>query len=356
MKRNRIILHIDMDYFYAAVEERENPCLKGKPVVVGADPKEGKGRGVVSTCNYEAREYGIHSGMPISKAYKLCKDCEFLPVNMDLYRAVSKRIMDMLKKYSEKYQQVSVDEIFLDISQNVNSFREAEEYAKRIKEDIKEREDLTCSIGIGPNKLIAKIASDYEKPDGITLIKPEKVLDFIYPMKVRKLWGVGPKTEEKLNEMGVKTIKDLSKTKQDILIKEFGSLGHDLHLMSKGKDNSEVKEKEGIKSLGRETTFQEDISDGKIVLDEIVSLCERTHKLLEKENLFFRTVTVRIRFEDFETHTSSKTIPLASTSLNKMISVAEELAKKYIKDKRKIRLVGVRLSKFSQKEEQKVLA
>ena len=251
MRKQRIIMHIDMDYFYAAIEERENPELREKPVVVGADPKKGRGRGVVSTCNYKAREFGIKSGLPISKAYKLCKDCVFLPVNMELYQKVSEKIMDTLRKYSEKSEQVSIDEMFLDISRKAKGFADAEKLAKKIKKEILEKEKLTCSIGIGPNRLIAKIASDFKKPDGLTAVKPDKVYDFISPMNVRKLWGIGPKTAEILKEMGIETVKQLSKAKQDKLIEEFGSFGHEMHLMSKGIDESEVEESFEIKSIGR---------------------------------------------------------------------------------------------------------
>ena len=355
MRRQRIILHLDMDYFYAAVEERENPELKGKPVVIGADPKKGKGRGVVSTCNYAARKYKISSGTPISKAYKLCPDCIFLPVDMPLYVEVSKKIIQMLRKYGDKSEQVSIDEIYLDISKKVKGFKEAEELVKKIKKEIREKENLTCSIGIGPNKLIAKIASDFEKPDGLTIVNSDKVLNFIYPMKVRNLVGVGPKTEEALKEMGIETVKQLSKTKQDKLIKTFGSFGHDLHLMSKGKDDREVEESYEIKSIGRQITFQQDTKDEKLVSITLDSLVEEVHTDLKQKKLFFKTVTIVVRFEDFDTHTSAKSIPVATDNINKINGIAKELMKKYLEDRRKIRLIGVRLSKFSEKESQKRL-
>lgn len=344
-----------MDYFYAAVEERENPELKGKPVVVGADPKKGKGRGVVSTCNYEARKYKIHSGTPISKAYKLCPECIFLPVNMELYAGVSDQIMNLLRKYSDKSEQVSIDEMYLDISGKVKDFKGAEALARKIKKEVMEKEKLSCSIGIGPNKLIAKLASDYKKPDGLTVVKPDKVIGFIYPMDVRKLRGVGPKTKEALNEIGIKTVKDLSSTKQEKLIEGFGSFGHELHLMSKGKDDSEVEESYEIKSIGRQTTFQEDTKDEKVILNTIDKLAEETHEELKQNKLFFKTVAVVARFEDFDTHTSAKTLAVATDSADQIKETAKSLMKKYLGDRRKIRLVGVRVSKFSEKEAQKQL-
>lgn len=355
MPKQRIIMHIDMDYFYAAVEERKNPSLKGKPVVVGADPKKGKGRGVVSTCNYEARKFKIGSGMPISKAYKLCQDCIFLPVNMELYVGVSAKIMEKLRSYADKSEQVSIDEIFLDVSNRVKDLNEAELLAKKIKKDLYEQEKLTCSIGIAPNKLVAKIASDFEKPDGLTVVKPDKVIGFLAPLDVRKLGGVGPKTEQALKEIGIKTIGEISRTKQDRLIEEFGSFGHELHLMSKGIDESEVEEILEIKSIGRQTTFQEDTKNKKHIFDTTDKLAEETHAELKTEKLFYKTVTVTVRFEDFDTHTSAKTIKVATESLEAMKNMAKELIIPYLKDRRKVRLVGVRVSKLSEKEAQKQL-
>jgi DNA polymerase IV (DinB-like DNA polymerase) len=344
-----------MDYFYAAIEERENPELRGKPVVVGADPKKGRGRGVVSTCNYKAREFGIKSGLPISKAYELCKDCVFLPVNMELYQQVSEKIMGILRKYSEKSEQVSIDEMFLDISRNAKGFDDAEKLAKKIKNEIKEKESMACSIGIGPNKLIAKIASDFEKPGGLTVVKPGRVYDFISPMNVRKLWGIGPKTAEALKEMGIETVRQLSKAKQGDLISKFGSFGHEMHLMSKGIDESEVEEKEGVKSISRLKTFEEDTKDKERIFGLIDSLSERVHAELKESGLFYKTLTLTVRFEDFDTHTSAKSIAVATDSLDKMKETAKELIKPYLDDRRKIRLIGVKVSRFSEKEAQRQL-
>ncbi len=344
-----------MDYFYVAIEEKENPKLKGKPVVVGADPKKGKGRGVVSTSNYEARKFGLKSGTPISKAYKLCRDCIFLPVNMPLYVKVSERIMELLRKYADKSEQVSIDEMFLDISNKVKDFNEAEQLAKKIKKDLYNKENLTCSIGVAPNKLVAKIASDFKKPDCLTVVKPQKVLGFLAPLGVRKLLGVGPKSEEALKEMGIKTVRQLAKTKQAKLIDAFGSFGHDLHLMSKGIDESEVEEVYEIKSIGRQTTFQEDTKDRNLIFKTIDMLAKGTHEELKQEKLFYKTVTLTARFEDFDTHTSAKSIKIATDNFETMKKTAKELIKPYLNDKRKIRLIGVRVSKFSEKEAQKQL-
>lgn len=197
----RIVLHVDMDSFFASVEVREHPELKGKPVVVGADSRRGSGRGVVSTCSYEARKYGIHSAMPVSKAYKLCPECVFLPVRMDLYKAVSSNVMQILRGFSEKFEQVSVDEAYL-VPFDVRSFDDALICAQRIKDEVKQQEEITCSVGIGPNKLIAKISSGFQKPDGLTIVRPEDVRDFLFPLPVSKIPGIGRKTTEVLKVMG----------------------------------------------------------------------------------------------------------------------------------------------------------
>jgi DNA polymerase IV (DinB-like DNA polymerase) len=208
--KKRVIFHLDMDHYYTAVEERERPEIKGKPVVVGSDPKEGKGRGVVSTSNYEARKLGIRSGMPISHAWKLCPSAVFLPPNFPLYIKVSDDIMAIAQKYADKFEQWGIDEAFLDVSSKASTPAEAEPLALRIKQEIKDKTGLTCSIGVGPNKLIAKVASDYHKPDGLTIVGEAEAEAFLAPLPARKLLWVGRKTEAKLKEMGVNTIGELA--------------------------------------------------------------------------------------------------------------------------------------------------
>jgi len=219
--KNRVIFHLDMDHFYTAVEERERPELKGKPVIVGADPKNGRGRGVVSTSNYEARKAGVKSGMPISRAWKLCSEAVFLPPNFPLYIRVSEEVMEIVKHFADKFEQWGIDEAFLDVTSRVRNFAEAETLAKEIKREIRAKENLTCSIGVGPNKLVAKIASDFRKPDGITVIKEEEVEDFLAPLPVRKLLWIGHKTEAKLKTIGVTTIGELARSDPTVLNEMF---------------------------------------------------------------------------------------------------------------------------------------
>jgi len=334
-----------MDHFFTAIEEREHPEYRGKPVIVGADPKGGKGRGVVSTSNYEARKFGIRSGMPISRAWKLCPDAVYLPVNFRLYREV--------RRYADKFEQFGIDEAFLDVSSK-GSFEEAKRLAEKIKEEIRRREKLTCSIGIGPSKIVAKIASDFNKPDGLTLIEEKDVASFLSPLPVGKLWGIGRKTEEKLNGIGIKTIGQLASADASKLSR-FGVWGKQFHLLARGIDHSEVKERLGVKSISREHTFEEDTSDLNLILKTLDRLGEEVHRDLMNSNLFYKTVTIKIRYENFETHTHSKTLPFITNRLKEIQKVSRGLIKPFLRPNRKIRLVGTRVSNLSSAEKQKTL-
>lgn len=353
--RSRVILHVDMDHFFTAVEEREHPEYKGKPVVVGADPKEGKGRGVVSTCNYEARKFGIRSGTPITRAWKRCPNAVYLPVNYDLYRKVSSRIMTVLRRFADKFEQWGLDEAFLDVTSKVQDLDETKRLARKIKEEIYKREKLTCSIGIGPNKLVAKIASDFKKPDGLTLIEENGVKRFLSPLPVEKLLWVGKKTKRKLNAMGIKTIGDLASFDATALIDKFGVMGRQMHLSAQGIDRSDVQERWEIKSMSRDTTFEEDTSDTKVILNTLNALAEDVHKQLIKSDFNFKTVTIKIRYENFETHTHSKTLPFITDRLSDIQKTAGNLIQAYLQPDRKVRLIGVKLSNFVSSERQKKL-
>ena len=355
MNAHRVIIHVDMDHFYSAVEEREHPEYKGKPVIVGADPKEGKGRGVVSTCNYEARKFGIHSGMPISRAWKRCPDAVYIQPDFKLYGNVSSRIMAILRRYADKFERWGFDEAFLDISSRARDFEEARKIAEAIKREIYDREGLTCSVGVGPNKLVAKIASDFKKPNGLTVVEEEAVQDFLAPLPVRKLLWVGKKTERKLNEMGIRTIGDLAAYDVSVLTDKFGVLGAQYHLMARGFDESEVAEREEVKSVGREVTFEEDTSDLDLILGTFEKLSEAIHREVVKLNVLFKTVTVKVRFENFETHTHGKTLPFFTDRLQDLQRTARELAEAYLRQNRKMRLIGVRVSTFISHKEQTTL-
>jgi DNA polymerase IV (DinB-like DNA polymerase) len=354
-EKKRVIFHIDMDHFFTAVEEREHPEYKGKPVIVGANPKEGKGRGVVSTCNYEARKFGVRSGMPISKAWKLCPEAIYLPVNYELYVRVSNEIMDTLRKYSDKFEQWGIDEAFLDVTSKVKDYAEAETLARLIKKEIYEREKLTCSIGIGPNKLVAKIASDFQKPDGLTIVRENKTESFLAPLPVRRLLWVGRKTEQKLETLGVKTIGDLARYDPTVLAENFGVMGTQIYLMAHGIDKSEVEERGEIKSISREVTFEEDTSDFNLIMNTLDKLSEEVCNDVLRQNLYFKTVTIKVRYENFETHTHSRTLPLITNRLQDLRKTAKELIQNYLRLDRKVRLIGLRVSNFASTEKQKTL-
>ena len=354
-EKKRIIIHVDMDHFFTAIEEIVHPEIKGKPVIVGADPKEGKGRGVVSTCNYEARKFGVKSGMPISKAWKLCPEAIYLPVNYELYTEVSDRIMDILRKYADKFESWGIDEAFLEVTPKVKDYAEAEALARKIKKEIFEGEKLTCSIGVGPNKLIAKIASDFQKPDGLTVVKEGEAEKFLAPLPVHKLLWVGRKTEQKLKAMGIKTIGDLAQHDPTVLAETLGVMGTQIYLMAHGIDKSEVEEREEIKSISREITFEEDTSNFELVLDALDKLSEEVDNDILRQNLYFKTVAVKVRYENFETHTHSKTLPFITSRLQDLKKTVKELIHRYFRPNRKIRLVGVRVSNFTSAEKQKTL-
>jgi DNA polymerase IV (DinB-like DNA polymerase) len=354
-EKRRIIFHFDMDHFFTAIEEREHPELNGKPVIVGADPKGGTGRGVVSTSNYPARKFGVRSGMPISRAWKLCPDAAYLPVNYKLYLETSSRIMNILRRHADKFEQWGIDEAFLDVTSKVNDYASAEALARQIKDEIYAQERLTSSVGISSNKLVAKIASDFQKPDGLTLVKEEDVERFLTPLPVRKLLWVGRKTGQKLEDMDIKTVGDLAHYDPSILTDVFGEMGKQLHLMALGLDKSDVQERNWIKSISRELTFQEDTDNFDSILRDLDKLSEEVYTDALKQRLTFKTVTVKVRYSNFETHTHGKTFPFITNRLMDVEKAARELLQPYLKPERKIRLIGVRVSSLVSSEKQRTL-
>ena len=354
-EKRRIIFHFDMDHFFTAVEEREHPELKGKPVIVGADPKGGAGRGVVSTSNYEARKFGVRSGMPISRSWKLCPEAVYLPVNYELYVKVSSEIMGTLRKYADKFEQWGIDEAFLDVTSRVNDYGSTEALAQQIKDEICATERLTCSVGISSNKLVAKIASDFHKPNGLTIVKQDEIESFLASLPVRKLLWVGRKTGQKLENMGIRTIRDLARADPTVLVDAFGELGKQLHLMARGVDNSEVQERNWIKSISRESTFQEDTTDFEAVLKTLDQLSQEVVEDVLRQRFQFRTITIRVRYENFETHVHSRKLSFITNRLQDVKRTARELLQPYLKQGRKVRLIGVRVSNLISAEKQRTL-
>ena len=349
----RIILHIDMDYFFAQIEEQENPQFKGKPIVVGADPKEGKGRGVVSTASYSARKYGIHSALPISKAYQLCPQAIFLPVNMELYQKVSEKIMRIVERYSPLFEQVSLDEAYLDLSYIFHGrrkctteelWKEAEKVARNLKNEILEKEKLTATVGIGPNKLIAKMASEKGKPDGLLVIRPNQVRKFLEPLDIEDLPGIGPKTAEKLRTLGINKIKDIKRLSKTKLKEMFGVVGETFYEKIRGIDEELVSNEEIIKSIGKQHTFERDTRDSEIIFKTFNKIIKDVYQELIENNFSFKTITVICRFHGFETHTKSKTLKEPTKNFKILKKEATKLLLKFLlENKKPIRLIGLRL-------------
>jgi DNA polymerase IV len=343
MSKARTILHVDMDAFFASVEQLDNPLLKGKPVIVGADPKGGNGRGVVSTCSYEAREYGIHSAMPISIAYQKCPHGVFISGNMKKYGDVSKQIYEIFYQITPDVQGVGIDEAFLDITGTERLFGKPLEVAKLIKKKIRQKIGLTASVGIAPIKMAAKIASDLKKPDGLVEVKPENLLDFLWPLDISKIWGLGKKTEVVMRRHNINTIGDLAKTSKDKLNRLFGAYGLHFWELANGIDEREVRENPSAKSLSAETTFDMDTNDEKQINSALLKLCDKVAFRLRAENLKGKTITLKIRLQGFETYTRALTLP---KSTNYSDEIFENVKKLYFDFKKpgKKRLLGVKLS------------
>lgn len=343
-----IIAHIDMDAFFAAVEVRDNPALKGKPVVVGADPKAGKGRGVVSTCSYEARRYGIHSAMPISMAYQRCPQAIFLPVNMRKYSDVSERIFNILYNFTPDIEPLSIDEAFMDLTGSRALFGTPLEMGTKIKQQIKQELRLAASIGIAPNKMTAKIASTLSKPDGLLEVTPENLLSFLWPLAVSKMFGVGEQTQRILTAMNIHTIGDLAKESEASLFRQLGPRGRYLWDLANGRDARKVICSEPAKSVGHEHTFEEDTSNREEITAVLSVLCEKVSHRLRREGLRGKTVTLKLRFSDFKTITRDFTLAQRTNFFDVIYKTTKSLLNESFLSGRKYRLVGVRVTNFNQ--------
>jgi nucleotidyltransferase/DNA polymerase involved in DNA repair len=348
--KEKYIAHVDMDAFFAAIEQRDNPSYKGKPVIIGAEPKYGKGRGVVSTCSYEARKYGIHSAMPISIAYRKCPDAIFLPVNMPKYARVSRQIFHILENFTPEIEPVSIDEAFLDITGSAHLFGGPIATCRKVKTTIKKEIGLTASVGIAPNKMTAKIASDYIKPNGLVEVKQENLLDFLHPLPVDKLWGIGKKTKNELHKIGIKTIGDLARRNIEELIERFGENGRHAWKLARGIDPRKVEAVDIIKSISNEHTFEKDVNDENTIKDALMQLSESVSWRLRKSDLKGKTITLKIRFSDFKTYTRSVTLEKSTNFIDEIYKNSTERLGEFDLKKKAVRLVGVRVSNLSEKD------
>ena len=375
----RIIAHLDMDAFFAAIEERDTPQWRGLPIVVGANPQGGKGRGVVSTANYKAREYGIKSALPIRTAWQYSERARregeppavFVEPDIEKYARVSEEIIkivrDVVIQYTEarplpigrgraseafKIEQASIDEMYLDLS-FASSFKKASEICKKIKEEIKKKERLTASVGIGQNKLIAKIASDQQKPDGLTVVNEKEAAEFLEPLSIRAIPGIGPKTEEKLvHELGVTLVRNLKNVSLEQMEAMFGKWGVDIYYKARGIDEAPLEEENVAKSIGEQETFLKDTLDANFIIDRLALMCKNITKRLKAEGFNnFRAIVITVRFKGFETITRSHTLPKPADSLEALKFEAIKLLMPFF-DKREnpgnklIRLFGVRVEKL----------
>jgi DNA polymerase-4 len=333
------ILHVDMDAFFASVEERDNPALKGKAVVVGTGI-----RGVVSAANYEARKFGIHSAMPVGRAKRLAPHAIFVPPNMSRYSEVSSHIMEIFRSVTPLVEPLSLDEAFLDVTGAKRLLGDGREIAKQIRAKVEASEGITCSVGIATTKFIAKLASGRCKPNGMLEIASDRVLEFLHPLPVNAIWGVGPKTNEELLKLGLQTVADIANTPRQTLIRALGeAAGASLYELSWGRDYRDVEPEEVDKSISAAETFDTDTEDQEIVLRELLRLTEKATYRMREKDFSARTISIKVRFADFKTITRSKTVPLAISATHEVFEVVKTLFLALKLDRARIRLVGVSL-------------
>lgn len=338
---SRKIIHIDMDAFFASVEERDNPDLKGKPVIIGSDPRKTGGRGVVSTCNYEARKFGVHSAMSSKEAYERCPQAVFISGNYQKYRKVGMQIREIFKRYTDLVEPMSIDEAYLDVTENKLGIKSAIKIAKMIQYDIWQEVHLTCSAGVSYNKFLAKLASDFEKPKGLTLILPEDAQDFLEKLPIEKFYGVGKRSVEKLHQLGVFTGADLLEIPEMTLIDLFGRFGYDLYRKARGISNSLVKSNRIRKSIGSERTYGKLLYEEDDVKSEISKNAQRVVDTLQRNHKVGRTIVLKVRYSDFSTLTKRITLDDVTNDFKVIDQVAKTIYDSLDESKLGVRLLGV---------------
>jgi DNA polymerase IV (archaeal DinB-like DNA polymerase) len=340
----RAIFHVDLNAFYVSVEVLDNPSLKGLSVVVGADPEGGKARGVVMTCSYEARKLGLRSGMPISTAYRLAPDAVYLPPRWDRYAEISGKVMELLRKHADRFEQTGIDEGYMDVSSRTKNLEDAKALALQIKKEIRDSLGITCSIGVAPNKSLAKIASDRQKPDGLTVVPFDDPKGFLAPLPVAVIPGVGPKTQVFLKEHDIETIGQLQKMSGQDLMKWFGKTGVWLWGVIQAEERLPVLERDMMKSMSVERTFDADAEDfGKVYAQADIEARELAQRVRD-DNVMFKVVGVKIRFKGFKTFTRETTLTGFTDSEEALRHEARILLREFEAKKKPVRLVGVRVS------------
>ena len=338
------ILHVDMDAFFASVAERDNPELKGKAVVIGMGA-----RGVVSAANYEARKFGIHSAMPVGRARRLAPHAIFLPVDMPRYQEVSEHVMEIFHSFTPWVEPISLDEAFLDVTGSQKLLGTGREIAVAIRKKVEEQEGITCSVGIAPSKFIAKLASANCKPNGMLEITSDRILTFLHPLPIQAMWGVGPKTAEVLERLGLRTIEDIAKLPRTTLIRALGEAnGASLYELAWGRDYRDVTPEEPDRSISAAETFAQDLDNPEEILTEFLRLTERATARLRDRDLFSKTISIKVRFADFSTINRSKTLPLPIDSTHDVYDVVKGLYLALRIERARLRLVGVSLENLSE--------
>lgn len=338
----RKILHVDMDAFFAAVEQKDNPSLKGKPVIVGGNSK----RGIVATCSYEARKYGIHSAMPIFMAKGKCPHGIYVPVRFNRYKEVSREIFHVFYTITDLVEPLSIDEAYLDVTQIKE---EPIAIAHYIKRKVMENTGLTLSIGISYNKFLAKLASDWNKPDGIKIITVDMVPEILKPLPINKVYGIGRKSAKKLNSIGIFTIEDMMSLTEEYLLQFLGKMGAEVYHMIRGVDNREIETGREIKSIGRETTLQKDTRDKEYLKKILLGFSEDIGNSLARRNLSAKTITIKMKEHDFVNHTKSRTLDYYLCSSKEIYRAACDILEEIVLDK-DLRLIGLSVSNFGQEK------
>lgn len=339
-----VILHVDMDAFYASVAELDHPEYKGKALVVGAGA-----RGVVLSANYEARKFGIRAAMPVGRAKRMAPHAIFIAPEHHRYSEISARVMAIFHSYTPLVEPISLDEAFLDVTGSQKLFGTGREIAAKIREQVEKEEGITCSVGLAQSKFIAKLASQHCKPNGMLEIKSDRILEFLHPLPVRAIWGVGPKTAESLERLGLHTVSDIAHTPRATLIRALGeSTGASLYELAWGRDYRDVIPDEPEKSIGNEETFSEDLDNPEEILREFLRMTEKATARLRERSLFAKTISIKIKFADFSSLTRSKTVPIAIDNTHDTYEVVKALYLALRNDGARIRLVGVSLSQLQE--------
>lgn len=343
----RKIIHVDMDAFYASVEQRDNPALRGKPVIVGGSPN---GRGVVAAASYEARKFGVHSAMPSGQAARLCPNAIFVKTRFDAYKEASRQIRDIFYEYTDLVEPLSLDEAYLDVTENHMNIPSATLIAKEIKGRIKETTGLTASAGVAHNKFLAKIASDIDKPNGLTLIPPDKAEAFLEELEIKKFFGVGKATQKKMYAVGIKTGSDLKKWSEIDLVKAFGKSGRYYYHIVRGIDYREVKPHRIRKSYGKERTFSEDVGEIEWIQNFLDELAQTISEGMKKINAAGKTITLKVRYKNFDTITRSFSLSHYTNRYSDIAEISRKLLLETEAGNRKVRLVGITLSNLDLNE------